>query len=75
MSKENENKNQEPKIQLKPMTPKELALLYGVTKKTFASWKKAFQKELGPLRGRIYTIKQVKIILENLGIPGIYTEK
>ncbi len=72
----NENQNQDPGIQLKPMTPKELAQLYGVTKKTFIKWRKAFQDELGPLCGRIYTIRQVKIIFENLGIPGTtYTEK
>ena len=75
MSKEEANNNQEPSIQLKPMTLMEIARLYGVSRKTILKWKAGFDKELGPIRGRYYTIKQVKMFFENLGIPSTYTEK
>jgi len=67
-----ENKNQG--VQLKPYTLKELARIYGVSTKTMHRWMEPFEKELGPKRGRYYTIPQVKMFFDNLSLPSIYNE-
>lgn len=68
-----ENKNQG--VPLKAYTLKELALIYDVSTKTMRRWMEPFEKELGPKRGRYYTIPQVKIVFDNLSLPSIYNEK
>ncbi|HMJ46566.1 MAG TPA: hypothetical protein VK498_04520 [Ferruginibacter sp.] len=37
--------------------------------KTFGTWIKPFLDEIGPRRGRYFTVRQVKIIFERLGLP------
>jgi hypothetical protein len=69
MSPRNENK-----IQLKPYTLKELAVLYGVCKKTIKRWLKPIETEIGQHDGRYYTIPQVKVIFARLGYPANITE-
>jgi transposase len=67
--------NNENKVPLKPYTLKELAKIYGVSIKTMHRWMEPFKDEVGPKRGRYYTIPQVKIFFDNLSLPGEYTEK
>lgn len=57
-------------IKLKPYTVLELARLYGVSDRTMKKWLKPFEIEIGNKIGYFYTIAQVKIIFERLGMPG-----
>ena len=57
-------------IQIKPYTVLELARLYGVSDRTIKKWIKPFEQEIGKKIGYFYTIAQVKIIFEKLGLPG-----
>jgi len=58
------------KILLKSYSITELAELYQRSIKSMKTWLKPLQKEIGPRMGHFYTPKQVKIIFEELGIPG-----
>lgn len=59
------------KFELKAYSKKELAEIYQVSVKTFNSWLKPFEDKVGAKRGRYYTVNQVKIILETIGLPGV----
>jgi hypothetical protein len=54
---------------IRAYTQQELIALYRCSKPTFHKWLKHFEKELGPRIGHFYNPRQVKIIVENLGIP------
>lgn len=54
---------------IKAYTQKELLNMYEVTWKTFSAWIKPFKAEIGDYNGRRYTVKQVRIIFEQLGEP------
>lgn len=74
MKTEEENKNEEEKqpkksVLVKPYSLRELAKFYGVCRDTMRKWINEFKDEVGKRNGRFYTIAQVKIIFENLGIP------
>jgi hypothetical protein len=56
-------------FRLRPYTHKELRTLYGVSWFTFTKWIKPFESELGPLQGRCFNVKQVKFLIDKLGIP------
>jgi hypothetical protein len=56
---------------LKPYSIKELADIYGVCDKTFKKWLKPFETIVGAKQGRYFTVAQVRIIFEKLGVPGI----
>jgi len=56
-------------IKLKPYTVLELARLYGVSDRTMKKWIKPFETEIGSKVGYFYTIAQVKLIFEKLGMP------
>ena len=56
-------------FQLRPYAPKELRMLYGVTYVTFRKWVKPFEAELGKVYGRCYNVRQVRLLIEKLGIP------
>jgi hypothetical protein len=58
------------KLRIRPFSHLELARLYEVCDRTFRKWIIPFEKEIGERRGRYYTITQVKIILEKLGMPS-----
>lgn len=55
---------------LKAYKAKELSELYGVCRRTFVKWIKPFAAEIGKRKGHIYTVMQVEIIFEKLGLPG-----
>jgi hypothetical protein len=61
----------EKNITIRPYTHRELALLYGVSWKTFQRWLKPYEKQIGPKRGHFYSAGQVRIIFECIGPPGI----
>lgn len=65
------NKTEEGKFVLKAYSPKEMRNLYGVSPRTFKKWTEAFENEIGKVKGKYYTVTQVKIIIEKLGTPGI----
>jgi hypothetical protein len=54
---------------LRPYTPKELRTFYGISYPTFMKWIKPFEEELGKVYGRCYNVRQVKLLIEKLGIP------
>ena len=57
-------------VYLKPYSLSELSRLYDVCVRTMRKWMEPFEEEIGAKRGRYYTISQVKIIFEKLGLPG-----
>ena len=57
-------------IQLRPYSMAEMGRLYGVCDRTFKKWIEPFSNDIGEKKGRYYTISQVKIIFEKLGLPG-----
>jgi hypothetical protein len=54
---------------VKPYTTSELAAFYKVCSRTLRKWLKSIENEVGERIGRYYTVNQVKIIIEKLGIP------
>jgi hypothetical protein len=61
----------EPALYVKPYSAKDLANIYGVAKKTMNKWLEPFVHEIGPKKGRYYTVVQVKIIFHRIGLPCI----
>jgi transposase-like protein len=57
------------KIQVRPLTIGELSRIYEVDRRTLYNWIKPFAEEIGERRGRFYSIPQVLLIIEKLGIP------
>lgn len=57
--------------EIKPYSTKEIATLYGVCDKTLKKWLKPFEQNIGIKTGRYYTIAQVNIIFDRLGMPGV----
>ena len=57
-------------IQLKPYSLGELAKIYTVCDRTMKKWIKPFEQEVGEKNGRYYSISQVKIIFDKLGLPS-----
>jgi DNA-directed RNA polymerase specialized sigma24 family protein len=55
--------------EIKPLNYKQLAAIYDVTHRTLKSWLEPFMEEIGELRGRTFTLKQVRIIYDKLGDP------
>ena len=57
-------------MKLKACTTAELSELYGVCSRTLKKWITPFETEIGERRGRYYTINQVKVIYDKLGLPA-----
>lgn len=55
--------------EIRPYSAKELAGIYGVCDKTLMKWMKPFAQNIGEKQGRYFTVAQVKIIFEKLGVP------
>jgi hypothetical protein len=55
---------------LKPYSVKEIASIYNVCGKTLKKWLKPHEPLIGAKQGRFFTVAQVKLIFEKLGIPG-----
>ncbi|HBF89351.1 MAG TPA: hypothetical protein DDX39_11985 [Bacteroidales bacterium] len=58
-------------IHLKAYSIGELAKMYDINWRTLKKWIEPFESEVGKRRGRFYTIIQVKVIFEKLGMPSI----
>ena len=56
-------------IEMKHYSTKELAQFYGVCDKTLLKWMRPFADDIGQKQGRYYTVAQVRIIFEKLGLP------
>jgi hypothetical protein len=54
---------------IKPMTITQLSKAYNVCVPTMKKWIHELNDEIGKKNGRIFSIKQVKIIFELLGSP------
>jgi hypothetical protein len=55
--------------EIRPYSTKELTGIYNVCDKTMKKWIKPFIKELGEKNGRYYSVVQVNIIFDKLGVP------
>lgn len=55
--------------EIKPSTLKEMAKLYEVDARTLKKWLLPFQKFVGRMNGRYYTVVQVERILLRIGLP------
>lgn len=58
----------------KKFTLKELSGLYGKQPRSFQTWIKDFNNEIGVKRGWDYTPGQVRIIVSHLGLPEGYVD-
>ena len=65
MSRMNKNNT----ASLRPLSKTELAEHYGMSIRCFYTLLKPYEEEIGPKLGRYYSIKQVELIFENLGLP------
>jgi hypothetical protein len=54
---------------IKPYTTKDLAPLYNMSTRTFLRNIEGIKEKLGSRKGHFYSIKQVEIIIEHMGIP------
>jgi transposase len=55
--------------EIRPYSTKDLAAIYGVCVKTMNRWIKPFAETIGTKNGRFYSVAQVKIIFDKLGVP------
>ena len=56
-------------IEVRPYMPGELARLYKVSHPTVLKWIKGIGEKLGKRNGQYYSVKQVEMIFEELGLP------
>ena len=61
--------------EIRPYSLKEIAGIYGVCDKTIKKWLSPFGELIGKKHGRYYTVAQVKIIFEKLGLPCVVTDQ
>ena len=55
---------------LKVHTLKEIAIMYGVSDRTLKKWLFFFEEKIGKKVGWYYSVNQVKIIFQSLGLPN-----
>jgi hypothetical protein len=60
------------KIKLDQYSIKELSVFYDVCHRTMKKWIHPFRNEIGEKVGRYYSVNEVKIIFDKLGLPGDY---
>jgi len=56
-------------IHPKAATKSELARAYGISVRTLNTWLKSIESDVGALRGRFYTLKQVQVMFYHWGEP------
>lgn len=64
------NDHEKKLIEIKPYNVKDLAVIYGVSRKVISGWLKLHKSAIGEKHGQYYTVLQVKIIFEKLGLPS-----
>lgn len=57
-------------VEVKVYSIGELAALYEISVRTMNRWLKPHLEKIGKREGRFYSVKQVVIIFEQLGMPG-----
>lgn len=57
-------------FELRPYNKKELMALLEVSEHVINRWLQALQPELGKQLGKLYSVRQVKMIIEAYGVPG-----
>lgn len=57
-------------LEIKPYTKLELCRLYKVGVKSMSKWLVPIKNKLGKKWGRYYTVHQVRMIVEHIGIPS-----
>jgi hypothetical protein len=57
-------------MSVEPYSLTELSKIYNVCIRTMKKWMEPFAEEIGTKRGRYYTVVQVKIIFQKLGLPS-----
>jgi hypothetical protein len=62
-------------ISLRPYNLKELAALYGISRKTLLKWLRPFEQDIGKRIGYYYTIPQVRTIFNCLDFPSMLHER
>ena len=55
--------------EIRPSSTKDLARVYGCCTKTMKRWINPYIAEVGVKNGRYYSVAQVKIIFDKLGLP------
>lgn len=50
----------------KPMGYADLAARWNISTRTVRNWIRPFKDQLGPIHGRLFTPRQVKIIMDHL---------
>ncbi len=55
--------------EIRPYSTKELAGIYDVCDKTMKKWIKPMSAKVGAKNGRYYSVVQVKVIFDKLGVP------
>lgn len=58
-----------PPFVIRTCTLKELSVYYKCSDKTMRKWVERFEQEVGPRMGKLYTPRQVRVIVEKLGEP------
>lgn len=61
-------------IKVRPYTLKEICSMYGMSYKTMRSLLLPIAQKIGPKSGRLFTVHQVEIIFEHIGLPYILKE-
>lgn len=56
-------------IRVKPYMPSELSIIYSVSHPTLNRWLTSIKDKVGKRIGQYYSVKQVEIIFEHLGVP------
>ena len=62
-------------ISLRPYYLKELAIMYGVSPKTFRKWLKPFGQIIGVRKGYYFTISQVRKIFKLFEFPSVVYDR
>lgn len=55
---------------IKPYSYRELAALYEISDRCLKGWLVPFMTEIGEKKGRYFTLKQIRLIFEKLGMPA-----
>lgn len=61
-------------LEIKPYTKKELAVIYGISPRSFCTWFKKLEPEVGKKVGKYFSVNQVRLIIDKLGLPGTIGE-
>ena len=68
-------KNRRPDaVEVKPYCLIELCHMYQTSPKTFKKWLLPFAQEIGKKNGRFYSVLQVTLIFDKLGLPYMIFE-